>query len=154
MAAGHLAAHPAVSRLRLSGIWETEPRESVGGGRFLNGAAAGGFSGTPLELLAVCREAERLAGAPTEKHGAARTLDVDLLCMEGVVRTAPPLVLPHPRLSSRRFVLLPLAEVWTGPVPGIGLTPAELLRSCPDDGGVVRVADPPPDGVLWPGDPG
>jgi len=148
-AAVHLAASPAVSRLRLSGVWETEPRDAVEGGRFYNCAAAGCFSGTPLDLLEVCREAERLAGSPTEKRGAARALDVDILCMEGVVSRGPLLLLPHPRLAARRFVLVPLAEVWPGPIPGIGVPPSLLLRACGDPGEVLPVIGQPPPGALW-----
>jgi len=150
-AATFLAASPGVSGLRFSGIYESEPWGDVDGGPFLNCVAAGRFSGAPLGLLSICREAELLAGSTTEKLGAARKLDLDILCMEGIVSSEPVLSLPHPRLALRRFVLVPLAEVWPGEVPGLGESPARLLLTCPDEGTVRPVAPQPPPGALWEG---
>jgi 2-amino-4-hydroxy-6-hydroxymethyldihydropteridine diphosphokinase len=150
-AAAFLAASPGVSGLRLSAVYETEPSGGVEGGLFLNCVAAGNFRGSPLDLLSVCREAERQAGSTTEKHGAARQLDMDILCVEGIVSRDPVLCLPHPRLGERRFVLIPLGEVWPGEVPGLGCTPSGLLLACHDHGVVRPVASQPPQGALWEG---
>ena len=69
----------------------------------------------------------RKRGAPN----AARSLDIDLLDYDGRVMNGA-LILPHPRLSGRGFVLLPLAEVapnWVHPVTGQGV--AALIASLP-----------------------
>jgi 2-amino-4-hydroxy-6-hydroxymethyldihydropteridine diphosphokinase len=61
-------------------------------------------------------------------------LDLDLLDLNGLVRTAPPPVLPHPRLAGRGFVLRPLAEAapgWRHPVTGA--TVAALIAALPPD---------------------
>jgi len=145
-AARFLCGRPQVTDIRLSSIYETDPWGTVEGGRFLNCVFAGSFHGTPELLLLICREAELLAGSPTEKQGAARALDMDILCMDGIVRSSPPPVLPHPRLHLRRFVLEPLSEVWQGDVPGTGATPASLLLHCPDRSSPEPVEPRPPAG--------
>ena len=64
---------------------------------------------------------------------AARTLDLDLLDYDGRVLAGPQLTLPHPRMATRSFVLVPLRDVapgWRHPVTGQGL--AELLAALPD----------------------
>ena len=67
-----------------------------------------------------------------------RTIDVDLLLHGSEVRPGPGLVLPHPRMAERRFVLVPLAEIAPGARhPVLGLTAAEMLRLCPDRAQVV-----------------
>jgi 2-amino-4-hydroxy-6-hydroxymethyldihydropteridine diphosphokinase len=67
-----------------------------------------------------------------ERNGP-RTIDLDILFYGGERREAPGLVIPHPRLHERRFVLAPLAEVAPGLVhPVLGLTVGELLARCPD----------------------
>lgn len=76
-------------------------------------------------LLRVERAFGRLRGAPN----APRTLDLDLLDLDGAIAEAPGLVLPHPGIAGRRFVLEPVAEICPGWVhPILGLSAAELLR--------------------------
>lgn len=148
-AARFLSTAPGISGLRLSALYETEPWGDVRGGPFLNAVAAGRFRGEPHDLLVLCRETELRAGSATSKRGDARFLDLDILCMEGVVSSDPVLRLPHPRLAQRRFVLVPLGEVWPGEVPGIGRTPSQLLPACPDTGWIRLVAPQPPPGEFW-----
>jgi 2-amino-4-hydroxy-6-hydroxymethyldihydropteridine diphosphokinase len=71
-----------------------------------------------------------------ERNGP-RTIDVDVLFFGDERRDTPGLVLPHPRLHERRFVLEPLAEIAPGFVhPGLGLTVRELLARCKDTSSV------------------
>ncbi len=76
---------------------------------------------TPEALLATLHRLEHAAGRVRSVANAARSLDLDLLAMDGLVRAAPDPVLPHPRLADRLFVLQPLHDVcpdWTHPRDG------------------------------------
>ena len=98
----------------------------------MNCAVTGGWRGSDSGLLAACREIEAICGSPVSKMGRARSMDVDILFLEGG-RSVPELSLPHPRMHLRRFVLVPLAEVHSGVVPGLGRTPLELLAQIADE---------------------
>ncbi len=77
----------------------------------------------------------RMRSAPN----APRTLDIDLLDHDGRV-TREGLVLPHPRIAERGFVLAPLAEIapdWRHPVTGLGVD--DLLAGLPDMGDIRRL---------------
>jgi 2-amino-4-hydroxy-6-hydroxymethyldihydropteridine diphosphokinase len=89
-------------------------------------------------MLAVESRFARVRSA--RKRNAARTLDLDLLDYDGLVVDTAKLVLPHPRLHERRFVLEPLREVapeWHHPV--LGLSAAELLARLPPGQEVRRL---------------
>ncbi len=63
---------------------------------------------TPRELLGVCHRLESAAGRVREERWGPRTLDVDVLWVDGVTVDEPDLVVPHPRMWERRFVMAPL----------------------------------------------
>ena len=84
----------------------------------------------PLALLDALQALERAAGRRRGVRWGPRTLDLDLLLYEDRVIRTSGLVVPHPELSARRFVLEPLADLDpTHTVPGLGRTVAELLAS-------------------------
>jgi 2-amino-4-hydroxy-6-hydroxymethyldihydropteridine diphosphokinase len=86
-------------------------------------------------VLAALQAVELAFGRRRGAPNAPRTLDLDLLDLDGAVISAPGLVLPHPRIAHRRFVLEPLAEIWPGWVhPVLGRTAAELLQRLSDAG--------------------
>ncbi len=66
---------------------------------------------TPLELLAICQRIESAAGRVRDVRWGPRTLDVDVLWIDGVELDEPDLTVPHPRMFERRFVLAPLSEL-------------------------------------------
>jgi 2-amino-4-hydroxy-6-hydroxymethyldihydropteridine diphosphokinase len=80
----------------------------------------------------VCRRAEAAAGRIREERWGARTLDVDVLLVGDLVVDEPDLVVPHPRLWERRFVLAPLADLAPEIVPAAAVAAA--------DGDVTRTA--------------
>ena len=100
--------------------------------RYLNAALELETDLPPEALLERLLAVERLALRRPGVRWGPRTLDLDLLLFEDVVLHRPALILPHPGLISRRWVLAPLAEIAAGRlVPGTGKTVAELLRSAP-----------------------
>lgn len=82
----------------------------------------------PRELLAALQEIEVRAGRVRNERWGARTLDIDVIDVEGLRSAAPELILPHPRAHERRFVLEPWAEVDPqARLGGVGIT--ELLHT-------------------------
>jgi 2-amino-4-hydroxy-6-hydroxymethyldihydropteridine diphosphokinase len=131
-----LAATPGVERVVASAVYETEP---VGPpqGPYLNAVAAIDTTLDAHALLARLAELERAAGRERGLRNAPRTLDLDLLLFADDCIDAPELVVPHPRLHERAFVLVPLAELAAETVhPRLGLRIGELLARLPDRGGV------------------
>jgi 2-amino-4-hydroxy-6-hydroxymethyldihydropteridine diphosphokinase len=120
---------PAVHVNRLSTFHDTTP---VGGPadqpRFLNAAAELSTTLSPVDLLAVLLAVEQKFGRVRSEKNGPRTLDLDLLLYDDLVRASPDPIVPHPRMAGRRFVLAPLAEIAAAVVvPGVGKTVRELM---------------------------
>ena len=120
-----------------SSVYETAP---VGGpadqGPYLNLVAELHTARTPRELLEVCHALERDAGRVREVRWGPRTLDVDVLLVEGIDVDEPDLQVPHPRMAERRFVLAPLADL----APDL-VTPAQLAAADGDVRAVGTLAE-------------
>ena len=127
---------PRISSLETASVYETSPWGNVTGGNFLNTAVTGLWTGGDMELLLFCRRLETDAGSTVEKNGLARRLDVDILFLQGG-RSSGDMILPHPGISRRLFVLLPLEEIWGGRVPGLNKTVSELLQSVDDESSII-----------------
>ncbi len=94
----------------------------------------------PGRLLRVCQELERRAGRKNAERWAPRELDVDILTWGATTHSATRLVLPHPRLGERRFVLQPWSDIAPQllvPAP-FEATVEELLARCTDAHALVR----------------
>ncbi len=143
-AARALRAEPQVALVRASRVYDTAP---IGPPqpRYLNAVLELETGLAPHALLAALQRIEAAGGRTRAgPRWSARTLDLDvLLAGDQVIRT-PDLVVPHPGLVHRRFVLAPLAELAPDlAVPGTGCTVAQLLARAP-------AADVVPAG-LYPG---
>ena len=117
--------YPFYRRLR-----ETAPVGGVPQGLYLNAAATLRTGLSPRELLDGLLAIERAHGRDrlTEARWGPRTLDLDLILYGDLIINEPGLVLPHPRMHERSFVLEPLAEIAPGwVVPGRGRTVSDLL---------------------------
>ncbi|MBI4572854.1 MAG: 2-amino-4-hydroxy-6-hydroxymethyldihydropteridine diphosphokinase [candidate division NC10 bacterium] len=125
-----LALLPGTTLTRVSPFFESEPREGVEGGLFLNGVAEIATRLSPRELLGHLQGIEAALGRPPDHlPGTARSMDLDILLYGETVLHEPDLTIPHPHMAARRFVLAPLTAL--APAvrhPLLKLTAAELLR--------------------------
>jgi 2-amino-4-hydroxy-6-hydroxymethyldihydropteridine diphosphokinase len=111
-----VAAIPDV--VAVSDAYETDPVGGVEQDPFLNVVVELDTARTPHELLEVCRERERDAERVRTVRWGPRTLDVDVLWVDGETVDDPPeLLVPHPRMFERAFVLVPLADLARDVVP-------------------------------------
>ncbi|HYN41426.1 MAG TPA: 2-amino-4-hydroxy-6-hydroxymethyldihydropteridine diphosphokinase [Thermoanaerobaculia bacterium] len=124
---------PHLEGLTRSPLYVTEPACGPPQPDFLNAVATGRTLLTPLDLFRLLKRLEAEAGrrACGETNGP-RPLDLDLLLYGDRRIDLPQLVVPHPRLTQRRFVLAPLADLLPDlVVPGLGRTVASLLAAAP-----------------------
>ena len=122
-----------------SAVYETEPVGGPPQGPFLNQAIGGDDALPARALLAACLEIEQQLGRVRRERNGPRTLDLDILLYGDLVSDEPGLVVPHPRMHERRFVLEPLVEIAAGVRhPVSGATLGELLERCPDRSQVAR----------------
>ena len=127
-----------VTFISCSQVYESEAWGGVAqNGNFLNQVLLIQTSLEPLALLQVTQSIELELGRTREQHWGDRTIDIDILYFGELVSTDSRLMLPHPYLSERRFVLQPLVEIL--PLkkhPVSGKTSVELLAACSDLGKV------------------
>lgn len=95
----------------VSPLYETDPVGGPEQGRYLNLVVELDTKCSPRELLVLCQRLERDAGRVREERWGPRTLDVDVLWIDGAVVDDPDLTVPHPRMWERRFVLAPLHDL-------------------------------------------
>jgi 2-amino-4-hydroxy-6-hydroxymethyldihydropteridine diphosphokinase len=132
-----------VTVIGASSFYETAPIPPASGGWFVNGAVAVTTTLKPEALLVELRRIEQSMGRAAERaRGEDRSIDLDLLLVGSQVVEQPDLVLPHPRLHQRRFVLAPLCELDPNlRHPVFGVTMQELLHRL-DDPSLVRPLRP------------
>lgn len=137
-----LAQTPSVRVVEASALIETEAVTAPGAPAqpaFLNAAAELATTLSPRALLRAMLAIEQAMGRirTTAKRWAPRAIDLDLLLYEELTIHEPGLVVPHPRMHSRRFVLEPLAQIAPDLVhPALGATIEELLA------GLTQIAAP------------
>lgn len=138
-----LAWHQGQSPAVCSALYETEPVDCAPGtAAFLNAVVEIETALAPAELLQKLRDGERTLGRTENRaKNSPRQLDLDLLYAGDLRLESPALVLPHPRMTSRRFVLQPLADIRPGLVlPGQTKSIAQLLSVLPSEPAVCLVA--------------
>jgi 2-amino-4-hydroxy-6-hydroxymethyldihydropteridine diphosphokinase len=136
---------------RVSSLYETEPRDLLDQPIFTNAVLELETDLEPGELLSHLKRLEIALGRePTAERFSARTVDLDILAFDGrcVTDMEIDLIVPHPRLQERRFVLEPLAELDPGLRPWrncsdlrTDVTVADLLPSVADQN-VMRIGGP------------
>ncbi|MFT4647009.1 MAG: dihydroneopterin aldolase/2-amino-4-hydroxy-6-hydroxymethyldihydropteridine diphosphokinase [Glaciecola sp.] len=131
-----LDKNPGITLLRRSDWIETVAVGGpVGQANFLNGAISLETTLAPSDLFAACQEVETHFGRDrsNEEHCGPRTLDLDILLYGDQSVAQEDLTIPHPRMTERRFVLEPLAQIvpdWI--VPGADATVEECLLRLPE----------------------
>lgn len=123
-------------------VYETDPVECAPGTQaFLNTVIEVEASLTPRELHAHLQAIEQALGRPVSREkNSPRSLDLDLLYAGDLISDDPALILPHPRLHQRRFVLQPLADIRPDLVlPGQSVPVSRLLSQLSEDPAGIRL---------------
>lgn len=124
---------------RISSVYETEPVGNINQPRFLNLVCQAYTKLSPTELLTLAKSIESKLGRALNKPNAPRPIDIDILFYGEQVIKTPELVIPHPRLTERAFVLIPLNEIAPDLVhPVAGKTIKELLKGVRETQGVFK----------------
>jgi len=124
---------------KVSSIYDTEPLGDSNQPRFLNLVCQAFTRLEPTALLALAKGIERKLGR-TGKSGKPRTIDIDILLYGDQAIETPELVIPHPKMTERAFVLIPLDEIASDIVhPVAGKTVKELLQNATEKQGVLKL---------------
>jgi len=124
---------------KISSIYDTEPLGDSNQPRFLNLVCQAFTRLEPPALLALAKGIERKLGR-VGKSGTPRTIDIDILLYDDQVIDTPELVIPHPKMTERAFVLIPLDEIASDTVhPVTEKTMKELLQKATEKQGVLKL---------------
>jgi len=97
--------------IKTSSIYETEPVGFKEQPLFLNMVCQICTDLKPMELLHYLKQVEKQLGRKASFRNAPRIIDIDILIYDNIISKEQDLIIPHPRLKERAFVLLPLAEI-------------------------------------------
>jgi 2-amino-4-hydroxy-6-hydroxymethyldihydropteridine diphosphokinase len=126
---------PQVQVLAASPIYETAPWGYLEQPPFLNQVLQVESDLSPIDLLAHLKQIEELMGRKSNFHNGPRLIDLDILFYHDQIVNQAGVLIPHPRLAERAFVLVPLADLAPNMRhPALGLTVAEMLASTGRDG--------------------
>ncbi|MFO1290077.1 MAG: 2-amino-4-hydroxy-6-hydroxymethyldihydropteridine diphosphokinase [Nitrosomonas sp.] len=129
-ALAHLAGLPEICLLKQSSLYSSAPIDAPNQPDYINAVVKVKTSLQPQALLAQLLAIEENSGRIRTYPNAARILDLDLLLYDNLQYREKNLIVPHPRMHQRAFVLRPLVEIENDSViPGIGLA-SELLNQC------------------------
>jgi 2-amino-4-hydroxy-6-hydroxymethyldihydropteridine diphosphokinase len=106
-----LRAEPGVRVTASSRVWETDPVGGPPQPDFLNAVVRVDTDLTPFGLLGACERVETALGRERTERWGPRTVDIDLLLFDDQQLDVPLLTVPHPRMTGRAFVMLPLLEL-------------------------------------------
>ncbi len=136
-----LRLREVVTDLRVSSLYESEAWGVTDQPPFLNAVARGETDLTPLALLDAIQEIEHDLGRVRKQHWGPRVIDIDILLYGTERIDQPRLVVPHPYMTQRSFVLRPLADLAAGLTLPDGSMVGELLTTVAQDN-LRRIAGP------------
>jgi 2-amino-4-hydroxy-6-hydroxymethyldihydropteridine diphosphokinase len=127
--------------LQISSLYETAPWGNANQSDFLNQVLLVDTELSPESLLKAILSIEENLGRRRTVKNAPRTIDIDILFYDRLVMKEPGLIIPHPRIADRRFVLEPLNEISPGLLhPLLKKTIHQLLQECTDELAVKKIA--------------
>ena len=136
----HLATC-GVKIIKASRIYETVPVEVPSGqGNYLNMVVEIAFEGEPMELLDLCQRVEDALGRVRPYTHAPRTIDIDILLIHDILLDQERLILPHPRMENRAFVIYPLAEIAPDLILPSGRTVTQVKKNSKNDE-IIKIRD-------------
>ncbi len=98
------------------------------------------FEGEPMELLDLCQSVEDTLGRVRPYTHAPRTIDIDILHIHGILLDQGRLILPHPKMENRAFVIVPLAEIAPDLILPSGRTVRQVKKNSKNDE-VIKIRD-------------
>ena len=123
---------------KVSSVYDTDPVGNADQPRFLNMVCQAFTRLAPEALLALAKGIESKMGR-TGKSGSPRPIDIDILLYGDEIVETPELVVPHPKMAKRAFVLVPFAEIAPKLVDPVSKqTIKELLKSIREVQGVLK----------------
>ena len=139
LAVAEITQHPKIQLLGLSNFYRTPaigPQEQPD---YINAAAKLETTLSPIELLDFLLLIERQQGRTRTIRWGARTLDLDILLYDQIVKDSEHLTIPHPRLHERAFVLIPLTDLDPELKMPNGKKISQLLANCSSQG-IVKLS--------------
>ncbi len=134
-----LVSHPEINLIKESSIYETEPFGYTEQSDFLNMVINISTGLTPLQLLEYIQDIEGRLGRTREIHWGPRTIDIDILLIDDKIIKNKKLQVPHPYITKRLFVLVPLIEIYEGNIPGESLAINDLINRLEEKEGVIKL---------------